>query len=119
MTASRKSEPRRRVHAPVQEPHHKDAVTASVTTASRLPVTAPVQEPRYKDAVTASVTTDALSTTVIREATYAAQWQAKTFYCFQTDDNYDPEFDDVDGSDSDDGTGYGNRSVVYRASGKD
>ena len=36
VTASRKSEPRRRVHAPVQEPHHKDAVTASVTTESRL-----------------------------------------------------------------------------------
>ena len=119
VTASRKSEPRRRVHAPVQEPHHKDAVTASVTTASRLPVTAPVQEPRYKDAVTASVTTDALSTTVIREATYAAQWQAKTFYCFHTADDYDPEFDDVDDSDSDDGTGYGNRSQVYRVSAKD
>ena len=77
-----------------------------------------MQEPRYKDAVTASVTTDALSTTVIREATYAAQWQAKTFYCFHTDDDYDPEYDDADDSDSDDGTGYGNRSQVYRVSGK-
>ena len=77
-----------------------------------------MQEPHYKDAVTASVTTDALSTTVIREATYAAHWQAKTFYCFHTDDDYDPEYDDADDSDSDDGPGYGNRSQVYRIFGK-
>ena len=78
-----------------------------------------MQEPHCKDAVTASVTTDALSTTVIREATYAAQWQAKTFYCNLIDEEYDPSFNNADGSLNDDGTGYGNRSQVYRISGKD
>ena len=119
VTASRISEARVRVSAQVQQPDHKDALTASVTTEARLRVPAPVQERDHKDAVTASVTTGALSITVINAAKYAAQWQAKMFYCFQTDDNYDPEFDDADGSDSDDGTGYGNHSQVYRISGKD
>ena len=74
MTASRISEGRVRVPAQVQQPDHKDAVTASVTTASRLPVTevteaisgtrlhrntpgavtASVLEQHHTDAVTAS-----------------------------------------------------------------
>ena len=70
------------VTASVLEQHHTDAVTASRKSEPRRRVHAPVQEPHHKDAVTASVITDALSITGIRAAAYAAQWQAKMSYCF-------------------------------------
>ena len=75
-----------------------------------------MQKPDHKDAVTASVTTGAFSKTVINAAKYAAQWQAKMFYCHFTDAEY--EYDELSSSDSDDDTPYGNRRDVYRVSGK-
>ena len=51
-------------------------------------------------------------------ATYAAQWQSKMFYCYFTDDEYGLDEVEVDSSDSDDDTRYGNRRDVCRVSGK-
>ena len=102
----------------MQEPHHKDAVTASVTTESRLRVTALLQKPEHKNAVTVSATNDVFSRTVIARATYAAQWQAKMFYCYFTDMEYDLDEAEIDTSDSEDDTPYGNHREVYRVSGQ-